>query len=80
MIRVGAQRHSKKKKNLLWGDLLITWVCMTRGISRQPVTAKGRVRSQGIPCGICGGLGSTWTGFSPSTSVSPSHCQSLIFH
>jgi hypothetical protein len=66
--------------NWNWGDLLITWLCKTYGICRQPVTAKGRVRSQGFPCGICGGLSSTWTGFSSSTSVSPRHCQSLIYH
>ena len=66
--------------NWIWDDLLITWACMTHGIIHQPVTAKGRVRSQGILYEICGGLGSAWTGFSPSTSVSPRHCQSLICH
>jgi hypothetical protein len=66
--------------NLIWGDLLITWVCMTHGIIRQPLTVKSRIRSQGVPRGICGGLGSSWTGFSPSTSALPRHCQSLICH
>ena len=46
---------------------------VAQAVSRRPLTAKDRVRSQASPCGICGGQSDTSTGFSPSTSVFP--CQ-----
>jgi hypothetical protein len=46
---------------------------MAQGVSRRPLTADSRVRSQVSPCGICGGQSGNGTGFSPSTSVFP--CQ-----
>ena len=46
---------------------------MAQVVSRWPVTAKARVRSQVIPCEICGGQSGIGTGFSPSISVFP--CQ-----
>jgi hypothetical protein len=46
---------------------------MAQAVSRRPLTAEDRVRSQVGPCGICGGQSGTGIGFSPSTSVFP--CQ-----
>jgi hypothetical protein len=46
---------------------------MAQAVSRRPLTAEARVRSQVSRCGICGGQSVTGTGFSPSTSVFP--CQ-----
>jgi hypothetical protein len=46
---------------------------MAQAVSRRPLTAEARVRSQVNPCGICGGQSGTGTGFSPSTSLLP--CQ-----
>jgi hypothetical protein len=45
---------------------------MAKVVSRWPVTAEARVRFRTIPRGMCGGQGGTGTGFSHSTSVSPS--------
>ena len=42
---------------------------MAQAVSRQPLTAEARVRSQVSACGICGGRSGTGTGFSPGTSV-----------
>jgi len=39
---------------------------MAKGVSRQPVTAKARVRSQVSPCQISGGLSGKGTDFYPS--------------
>ena len=44
---------------------------MAEGISCLSVTAEARVQSQASPCGICGGIGSTGMGFSPTTSALP---------
>jgi hypothetical protein len=49
---------------------------MTQVVSRWPVTAEGRVRSQASLCGIRGLQSGTRPGFSPSTSVFPSQCHS----
>jgi hypothetical protein len=46
---------------------------MAQVASRRPLIAEARVQSWVSPCGICGGQSGTWTGFSPSTLVSP--CQ-----
>jgi hypothetical protein len=43
-------------------------------VSRRPVTAEARVRSQANPGGICGGHNVNGTGFSPSTSAFSSQC------
>jgi hypothetical protein len=40
---------------------------MAQAVSRRPLTAETRVRSQVGPCGICGGQRGIGTGFSPST-------------
>jgi hypothetical protein len=42
---------------------------MTQWVSRRPVIAEGRVRSQASPCGIFGLQSDTGTGFSPRTSI-----------
>ena len=44
-----------------------------RSVSRQPLTATARVRSQDSPFEICDAQRGTMTGFSPSTPVLP--CQ-----
>ena len=46
---------------------------MAQAVSRRPVTAEARVRSQVSPCVICGGRSGTGTVFSPNTSDFP--CQ-----
>jgi hypothetical protein len=43
---------------------------MAQAVSRRPVTAVARVRSQASPCEIGGGQSDTVTGFSRSSSVS----------
>jgi hypothetical protein len=42
---------------------------VAHAVSRRPLTASVRVRSQASTCAICGGQSDTITGFSPSTSV-----------
>jgi len=44
---------------------------LAQAVSRLPVTAKYRVRSQVTHCKICGGRDGTVTGLSPSTHVPP---------
>jgi hypothetical protein len=46
---------------------------MAQAVSCWPLTMEACVRAQVIPCGICGGLSGTGTGFAPSSSVLP--CQ-----
>jgi hypothetical protein len=46
---------------------------MAYAVSSRPPTAEAQVRSRVSPCGICGGLSGTGTGFPPSTSFFP--CQ-----
>jgi hypothetical protein len=43
---------------------------IARALSRQPVAAQARVRSQASPFEICGGQSGTTKDFSPNTSVS----------
>jgi hypothetical protein len=43
---------------------------MAEAVSRRPLTAVARVRSQASPCAIGGGQSDTVTGFSPISSVS----------
>jgi hypothetical protein len=47
---------------------------MAQVVSRRPLTAKTRVN----PCGICGRLSGTGTGFSPSSSVFRCHYLSTV--
>ena len=49
---------------------------MAQAVSRRPLTAETRIRSQASPCGICGAQSGTATGFSTSTSVFPSQFHS----
>jgi hypothetical protein len=46
---------------------------MAQAVSRQPPTAKARVRFRVSPCGICDVQSGAGTGFSSSTSLFP--CQ-----
>jgi len=45
-----------------------------QAVSRRPVTAEARIRSQASPGGICGGHSVNGTGFSSSTSDFSCHC------
>lgn len=47
---------------------------MTYTVSRRPVTAETWVLWQESPYEICGGESGTGTGFTPSTSAFPCHC------
>ena len=53
---------------------------MAQAVSRRPLTAEGRARSQVSPCEIYGGQSSPGTGFSPSTSVCPVIQPMLLSH
>jgi len=60
---------------------------MAQAVSRRILTAEARLQSHTSPCGICGGLSGSGTGFSPSTSVSSVsiippllHTHSFIYH
>jgi hypothetical protein len=44
---------------------------MAQAVSRRPLTAEVRVRSQNNPCRICGGQSDGGTGFCSSASISP---------
>jgi hypothetical protein len=50
---------------------------MAQAVSRRPLTAEARVRSQFSPCGICSGQSGTGTGFSPEYFSFP---LSISFH
>jgi hypothetical protein len=47
-------------------------------VSRRQLTAETRVRARFSPCGICGGLSSTGTGFSPSFRFPSSMSANII--
>jgi hypothetical protein len=51
------------------GSLNVAYLCLPQAVSRQPLTAKVRVRSEASPCEICNGGSGTGTGFVLSTSV-----------
>jgi len=53
---------------------------MAQGVSHCSVTTEARVRSQIIPCEICGVQSGTGISFSPSTSVSPVSIIPPMFH
>jgi hypothetical protein len=44
---------------------------MAQAVSRLPLNADVRVRTQSCPCGVCGGLSVTGTGFSQTSLVFP---------
>jgi hypothetical protein len=65
----------------------MTWAMpQLRMVFARPLTAEERVRSEGKPCGICGGRSALGTGFSPSIfppviAVSQMrHTRSSIYH
>ena len=60
------------------GDMLGR--AMAQAVSRRPLTAETRIRSQASPCGICGAQSGTATGFSTSTSVFHSQFHSTGAH
>lgn len=65
------------------GSLNFAYLCLSQAVSRQPLTAKVRVRSEAIPCEICNGRSGTGTGFVLSTSVVPCQYQcrcSILIH
>lgn len=49
----------------------------TQAVSRWSVALEARVQSRASLCRICRGQSGTGTGFSPSTSVLPSHYDSI---
>jgi len=53
---------------------IIHTTLQAQAVSRRPVTAEARVRSQASPGGICGGHSVNGTDFSPSTSAFPCQC------
>jgi hypothetical protein len=53
---------------------------MAKAVSRRPLTAEARVRSQVTPCGVFGGQSGTGTGFSPSCRFSPVSFIPLVLH
>jgi hypothetical protein len=52
---------------------------MALAVSRRAPTKETQVRAGVNPSGICGGHSGTWTGFSPSSSVSPRKYHSTVF-
>jgi hypothetical protein len=66
--------------NVFVQDLKITGRAMAQAVSRRPLTAETRVRSQVNPCEICGGQSGTGTGFSPSCRFSLVNFIPLVLH
>jgi hypothetical protein len=46
-------------------------LAITHAVSHRPLNAEARFRFRVSPCGMCGELSCTGTGFAPNSSVSP---------